>query len=42
MAIFLASDGATIVDPVDPDEPDATAPLFEVPIAGPLPEELNF
>ena len=36
MAIFLASDGATTVDP------DGPGPLFEVPIAGPLPESLNF
>jgi hypothetical protein len=36
MAIFLQSDGATIVDP------DGAAPLFEVPIAGPLPEVPNF
>ncbi|HEV8473357.1 MAG TPA: Ig-like domain-containing protein [Methylomirabilota bacterium] len=36
MAIFLASDGATTVDP------DGAGPLFEVPIAGPLPEGLNF
>jgi len=36
MAIFLASDGTTTVDP------DGSGPLFEVPIAGPLPEELNF
>jgi hypothetical protein len=37
MAIFLASDGATTVDP-----DGAAGPLFEVPIAGPLPETLNF
>lgn len=36
MAIFLASDGAMTVDP------DGPGPLFEVPIAGPLPEGLNF
>jgi hypothetical protein len=36
MAIFLASDGAITVDP------DGAGPLFEVPISGPLPEELNF
>ena len=36
MAIFLASDGTLTVDP------DGAGPLFEVPIAGPLPEELNF
>lgn len=36
IAIFLASDGAIVVDP------DAAAPIFEVPIAGALPEVLNF
>jgi hypothetical protein len=36
LAAFLASDGAP---PLDPDGP---GPVFEVPIAGPLPEELNF
>lgn len=36
IAQFFASDGATIVDP------DGAGPLFETPIAGPLPEELNF
>jgi fermentation-respiration switch protein FrsA (DUF1100 family) len=36
MAMFLASDGAVTVDP------DGAGPLFEVPIAGPLPETLNF
>ncbi len=35
IAIFLASDGETIVHP----EP---ARFFEVPIQGPLPEELNY
>jgi hypothetical protein len=35
-AAFLASDGAP---PLDPDGP---GPVFEMPIAGPLPEELNF
>lgn len=37
MAEFFASDGATVIDP-----DGAEGPLFEVPIAGPLPEELNF
>ncbi len=36
MAIFFATHGAVVVDP------DAVAPYFEVPIAGPLPEKLNF
>ena len=36
MAIFLGSDGAITVDP------DGPGPFFEVPINGPLPEELNF
>ena len=39
MAIFLASDGAVTVDP---DGPPPAGVLFEVPINGPLPEELNF
>jgi hypothetical protein len=36
IAEFFASDGETIIDP------DGADPLFEVPIIGPLPEELNF
>jgi hypothetical protein len=36
MAMFFASDGATIIDP------DGSNPIFEVPIVGPLPEELGF
>jgi len=36
IAVFLASDGETIMDP------DGAGPLFEVPIVPPLPEELNF
>jgi dienelactone hydrolase len=36
IAAFFASDGALIIDP------DGAAPLFETPIAGPLPEALNF
>jgi len=36
IAEFFASDGTTVIDP------DGAGPLFEVPIAGPLPEELNF
>jgi hypothetical protein len=32
----LASDGAVTIDP------DGPAPLFETPIAGSLPETLNF
>ena len=36
IAIFFETDGAVIVDP------DGLVPFFEVPIAGPLPEGLNF
>ena len=36
IAEFFASDGTNIIDP------DGAGPLFEVPIEGPLPEELNF
>ncbi len=36
MAIFLSSLGSAVIDP------DDAGPLFEVPIAGPLPETLNF
>ena len=36
IAVFFASDGATVIDP------DGAGPLFETPIASPLPEELNF
>jgi hypothetical protein len=36
IAEFFASDGATVIDP------DGTAPIFETPIVGPLPEEQNF
>jgi hypothetical protein len=36
IAEFFAPDGATVIDP------DGSGPLFEVPIVGPLPEELNF
>ena len=36
IATFFASDGTSTVDP------DGAAPLFETPIAGPLPEGLNF
>jgi len=35
IAYFFASDGETVIDP------DGLGPLFEVPIAGPLPEELR-
>ena len=35
-AVFLASDGQIIIDP------DGAGPLFETPIAGPLPEDLSF
>lgn len=36
IATFFGSDGVLIVDP------DGAAPIFETPIAGPLPEEVNF
>jgi hypothetical protein len=36
IALFFASGGATVIDP------DGAGPFFEVPIAGPLPEGLNF
>ena len=36
IATFFATDGAVIIDP------DGAGPFFEVPIAGPLPEALNF
>ncbi|TNF57945.1 MAG: hypothetical protein EP308_01330 [Burkholderiales bacterium] len=36
IAVFFQSDGAAVIDP------DGAGPLFEVPIAGPLPEGLNF
>jgi hypothetical protein len=39
IALFFASHGATVIDP---DGGGVTGALFEVPIAGPLPEALNF
>jgi hypothetical protein len=36
IAVFFESDGHLVIDP------DAAGPFFEVPIAGPLPETLNF
>jgi hypothetical protein len=36
IAAFFASGGATTIDP------DGTGPFFETPLAGPLPETLNF
>ena len=36
IAAFFASNGVVVIDP------DGAAPIFEVPIAGPLPETLNF
>jgi len=36
IATFFESDGAVVIDP------DGPGPYFEVPIAGPLPEVLNF
>ena len=37
IAVFFKSDGAVVIDP-----DTAVGPFFEVPIAGPLPEVLNF
>ena len=36
MAVFFATGGALTIDP------DGADPLFEVPIVGALPEDLNF
>ena len=36
IAIFFESDGTVVIDP------DGVGPFYEVPIAGPLPEGLNF
>jgi len=36
VAVFLASDGAVIIDP------DGSGPIFETPIIPPLPEDLAF
>ena len=36
IGVFFATDGALTIDP------DGPGPLFEVPIAGPLPEDLGF
>lgn len=36
IAVFFATGGTTVIDP------DGAGPFFEVPIAGPLPETLNF
>jgi dienelactone hydrolase len=36
IAVFFEFDGAVVIDP------DGAGPFFEVPIAGPLPEGLNF
>jgi Big-like domain-containing protein len=36
IGVFIASGGATTIDP------DGAGPLFETPIVGPLPEQLNF
>lgn len=41
IASFFASDGAQIMDP-DDAPPALTVPIFEVPIAPPLPEALNY
>ena len=43
MGTFFASNGEEIVTPEDPkDPPVLLTGLFEVPIAQPLPEDLNF
>jgi len=36
IALFFATDGATVIDP------DGAQPLFEMPIVPPLPETLNY
>jgi hypothetical protein len=36
ISMFFATDGGTVIDP------DGVGPFFEVPLAGVLPEELNF
>jgi len=36
IGVFFRTDGALVIDP------DGAGPFFEVPIVGPLPEELNF
>ena len=36
IAVFFTTNGALTIDP------DGPGPLFEVPISGPLPEDLNF
>jgi len=36
IAVFFASNGATVIDP------DGALPFFEVPVVPPLPEGLNF
>jgi hypothetical protein len=43
IGIFFASNGAVVIDPDSIGLfPSAVPPLFEVPIAGPLPEDLGF
>ncbi|HEY2394332.1 MAG TPA: hypothetical protein VGK22_24390 [Candidatus Angelobacter sp.] len=43
IGIFFASNGALVIDPDSIGLfPPAVPPLFEVPIAGPLPEDLGF
>jgi virulence factor lipase-like protein len=43
IAIFFASDGQTVINPAPCPVPVINpVPCFEVPIAGPLPEDLNF
>jgi dienelactone hydrolase len=42
IAVFIASDGQTIIDPDEFIDPDGSSTLFEVPILLPLPETTNF
>lgn len=42
LAILFESDGALFTDPDDYMAPPPSQPLFEAPIAGPLPEDLGF
>jgi hypothetical protein len=42
IGVFLASDGVDIIDPDGPCVPTVSGCLFEVPIMGPLPEDLGF
>lgn len=42
IAVFMASDGAITIDPDSVGLIPLAPPLFETPIAGPLPEDLGF